>query len=148
MDIHRSGERTSSGPTKGATESGANWSHEGLTTEGKVKKIPSTGNQIYCKKVLTFVELANCCRTVAPTVHQFNRGKYLFARCNKSLSHNCNISIHHCIVVSVAHAVLTVYVCIAKVTTECTVACNSWPVTANLSCQSYINDLSPTHIHA
>ena len=31
VDIHRSGERVSSGPAKGTTESGANWSYEGLT---------------------------------------------------------------------------------------------------------------------
>ena len=43
-DIHHSGERASSGLAKDATESSANWSHEGLTTEGKVKKIPSSGN--------------------------------------------------------------------------------------------------------
>ena len=30
MDVHRSGERTPSGPVKGTTGDGANWSHEGL----------------------------------------------------------------------------------------------------------------------
>ena len=31
------------GPRRG-NRGGANWSHEGLTTEGKVKKIPSSRN--------------------------------------------------------------------------------------------------------
>ena len=44
VDIHHSGEKALSGTAKGTTGSGANWSHEGLTTKGKVKGIPFSGN--------------------------------------------------------------------------------------------------------